>query len=191
MPSAVRVGTRQSRRHRFLGRDRSFSLPRAGSALSKSFAECPTNGSRQRLLCRPFFPRVAIAECGTQQSLCRVYLGLCRVLQALGKAPESSSGTFTRPNNVHATERFGLACRDSSRSHTPTIHGVALLVVVLVTPSFRVLSDRAPDLGELVTRALISQSHTSLKGSEEAIHSRRTDSPIACDYIMAMTYLST
>ena len=38
-----------------------------------------------------FFSRVAIAECGTRQSLCRVYFGLCRVPQTLGKVPVSRS----------------------------------------------------------------------------------------------------
>jgi len=73
LPSTVRVGTRQSRCHRFLRRDGSFSLPSAVSALGKSFAECPTNGSRQRLLCQLFFP-----ECPLPSA-------------ALGKAPESCS----------------------------------------------------------------------------------------------------
>jgi len=94
-------------------------------------------------------------------------------LKNLEPIKEHDVYTF-HPNNIRATERFSLACRDSLHSHTPMIHGVALLVVVLVTPSFEVLSNRAPDLDEPVTRALISQSRASLKGSREPIRSRRT-----------------
>ena len=67
------------------------SLPSAFPALGKGFAECPTKNTRQRLLCRLIFCRVPFAEYGTQQSLCRVYFGLCRVPQALGKLPVSNS----------------------------------------------------------------------------------------------------
>ena len=70
-----------------------FSLPSAGSgrhsakdffkkrgkallsailALGKAFAECPTNGTRQRTLRRMRLCRLLFAECGTRQSLCRV-----------------------------------------------------------------------------------------------------------------------
>ena len=56
-----------------------FSLPSVRSTLGKGFVECPTNDTRQRRLCRLFFLRVAFAECSARQSLCRVFLSLCRV----------------------------------------------------------------------------------------------------------------
>ena len=61
---------------------------------------CPTTGNRVFAECNFFCRGLKIghsaksyfAECRTRQRrLYRVYLGLCRVLQALGKAPESSS----------------------------------------------------------------------------------------------------
>ena len=52
--------------------DGQFSLPSAVLALSKAFAECPTNGTRQRTLRRMRLCRLLFAECGTRQSLCRV-----------------------------------------------------------------------------------------------------------------------
>jgi hypothetical protein len=48
---------------------------------------CP----RQRRLCRCTVYRTLFAECDTQQSLCRVFFRLCRVLQTLGKAVDSGS----------------------------------------------------------------------------------------------------
>ena len=69
---------------------RIFILPSAFLALGKGFTECPTKSTRQRLFCRLILCRVPFAECGTRQSLCRVYFGLYRVPTALGKAPVSS-----------------------------------------------------------------------------------------------------
>ena len=100
LPSACRVGTRQSDRQRARRRDGHFSLPSAPVALGKAFAECPIKDTRQRGLCRLIFsmcslPSAALgkgfAECRTRQRLCRVQFGLCRVPQALDKEPESSS----------------------------------------------------------------------------------------------------
>jgi len=48
-------------------------------ALGKAFAECPINDTRQRALCRQDFYGALFAECYTRQSLCQVFLGLCRV----------------------------------------------------------------------------------------------------------------
>jgi hypothetical protein len=48
---------------------------------------CP----RQIRLCRCTVCRTLFAECDTQQSLCRVFFRLCRVLQTLGKAVDSGS----------------------------------------------------------------------------------------------------
>ena len=90
LPSACRVGTRQSDRQRDRRRDGRFSLPSVPGALGKTFAECPIKDTRQRGLCRSNFCRVFFAECRTRQRLCRVQFGLCRVPQALGKEPKSS-----------------------------------------------------------------------------------------------------
>ena len=54
-------------------------------------SQCPIKGTRQRGLCRSIFCRVFFAECRTRQRLCQVQFDLCRVPQALGKEPESSS----------------------------------------------------------------------------------------------------
>ena len=51
-----------------------FSLPSAVMALGKSFAECPTCGTRQRSLCREGICRQLFVECSTRQRLCRVQL---------------------------------------------------------------------------------------------------------------------
>jgi hypothetical protein len=54
-----------------------FSLPSAPWHSANIFAECPTKSTRQRSLCR----------C----TVCRVFLRLRRVLQALGEAIDSGS----------------------------------------------------------------------------------------------------
>ena len=64
------------------------SLPRfsaffcRGSALAhgKGFAVCPINGTRQTTPLPTSECRVLFVVCGTRQSLCRVHIGLCRVL---------------------------------------------------------------------------------------------------------------
>jgi hypothetical protein len=68
-----------------------FSLPSAPWHSTNLFAECPRKSTRQRRLCRCTVCRAFFAECDTRQSLCRVFLRLCRVLWTLGKAPVSSS----------------------------------------------------------------------------------------------------
>jgi hypothetical protein len=68
-----------------------FSLPSALWHSAKRFAECPRKSTRQRSLCRCSLCRVFFAECDTRQSLCRVFLRLRRVIQALGKAIDSVS----------------------------------------------------------------------------------------------------
>jgi hypothetical protein len=68
-----------------------FSLPSALWHSAKSFAECPTKSTRQRRLCRCTVCRAFFVKCYTRQSLCRVFLRLRRVLQALGKAIDSGS----------------------------------------------------------------------------------------------------
>jgi hypothetical protein len=60
-------------------------------ALGKVCVECPKKSTRQRRLYRCTVCRALFAECDTRQRLCRVFLRLCRVLQALGKAVESAS----------------------------------------------------------------------------------------------------
>jgi hypothetical protein len=59
-----------------------------------SYCKCPRKSTRQRRLCRCTMCRALFVECDTQQSLCRVFLSLCRVLQALGKAVGSGSGCY-------------------------------------------------------------------------------------------------
>ena len=81
-PAAVSVTRRRNGR---------FSLPSALWHSAKRFAECPRKSTRQRRLCRCTVCRAFFAECHTRQSLCRVFLRLCRVLRALGKAPVSGS----------------------------------------------------------------------------------------------------
>ena len=66
--------------------DVGFFLPSADVTLGKGFTEYSICGTRQRNLCQLLF-----AECGIRQSLYRVYFGLCRVPQALGKLLVSSS----------------------------------------------------------------------------------------------------
>jgi hypothetical protein len=68
-----------------------FSLPSALWHSAKKFAECPRKNTRQRRLCRCTVCRAFFAECHTRQRLCRVFLRLHRVLQALGKAIDSGS----------------------------------------------------------------------------------------------------
>jgi hypothetical protein len=72
-----------------------FSLPSALWHSAKRFVECPIKSTRQRSLCRCSLCRVFFAECDTRQSLCRVFLRLRRVLQALGKAIDSGSDTLS------------------------------------------------------------------------------------------------
>jgi hypothetical protein len=68
-----------------------FSLSSALWHSAKRFAECPRKSTRQRRLCRCTVCRAFFDECNTWQSLCRVFLRLRRVLQALGKAIDSGS----------------------------------------------------------------------------------------------------
>jgi hypothetical protein len=70
-----------------------FSLPSALWHSANHFTECPRKSTRQRRLCRCTVCRALFNECDTRQSLCRVFLRLCRVLQALGKADDSGSVT--------------------------------------------------------------------------------------------------
>jgi hypothetical protein len=68
-----------------------FSLPSAPWHSANIFGECPRKSTRQRSLCRCTVCRAFFAECYTRQSLCRVFLRLHRVLQALGEAIDSGS----------------------------------------------------------------------------------------------------
>ena len=68
-----------------------FFLPRVGSALGKAVAECSMKSTRQRAFCRQKLCRVRYAVGGTRQSRCRVFIVLCRVPPALGKAAEPGS----------------------------------------------------------------------------------------------------
>jgi len=60
-----------------VGHAPTFFLPRAVSALGKVFAECPTENTRQRAVCRQILYRVMFVEGGSLQTLCRVLFGLC------------------------------------------------------------------------------------------------------------------
>jgi hypothetical protein len=77
-------------------RDGDFSLPS-----TKFFTECPTKSIRQRGRCRCTVRRAFFAECYTRQRL-------CRLLQALGKAVDSGSGS--QPTAVffiaHRSQQF-------------------------------------------------------------------------------------
>jgi hypothetical protein len=57
-------------------------------------------GFADALFAEPSLPSAtfgkAFAECDTRQSLCRVFLRLCRVLRALGKAPVSGSACMSK-----------------------------------------------------------------------------------------------
>jgi hypothetical protein len=68
-----------------------FSLPSALWHSTNLFAECPRKSTRQRRLCRCTVCRALFADCDTRQRLCRAFLRLCRVLQALGKVVDSGS----------------------------------------------------------------------------------------------------
>jgi hypothetical protein len=83
-----------------------FSLTSAPWHSANLFAECPRKSTRQRRLCRCTMCRAFFAECDTRQSLCRVFLRLCRVLQALGKYGDSGSVNLKNilklePDNLH------------------------------------------------------------------------------------------
>ena len=74
--------------YRHTAKAAAMSLPRfsaffyRGSALAhgKGFAVCPINGTQQTTPFPTSECRVLFAVCGTRQSLCRVHIGLCRVL---------------------------------------------------------------------------------------------------------------
>ena len=87
LPRAPGDGPRQRLRPRRRRRDGCFSLPSAGPALSKGFAECPIKGLRQR----PSSPTQ-----NSPRALCRGLMGLCRGPQALGKEAASSSVLHVR-----------------------------------------------------------------------------------------------
>jgi hypothetical protein len=99
-----------------------FSLPSATWHSANLFAECPRKSTRQRRLCRCTVCRALFAECDTRQSLCRVFLRLCRVLQAHGKGGDSGSErrlpneawlwlTDGKPARVMQSGRSGYMCR--------------------------------------------------------------------------------
>jgi hypothetical protein len=94
-------------------RNECFSLPSVPWHSANLFAECPRKNTRQRRFCRCIVCRAFFAECDTQQSLCRVLLRLCRVLQALGKGGDSGSASSAQ----HFLDGFGVSCH---------IHNVAI-----------------------------------------------------------------
>ena len=71
-----------------------YFLRSVGLALGNVFAECSTKNTRQRNVCRLCVRRVPFAECNTRQRICRVYIGLCRVPEALGKEAVSGSDSI-------------------------------------------------------------------------------------------------
>jgi hypothetical protein len=73
-----------------------FSLPSAPWHSANLFVECPRKSTRQRRLCQCTVCRAFFVECDTRQSLCRVFLRLCRVLQALGKGGDSGSVSYMK-----------------------------------------------------------------------------------------------
>jgi hypothetical protein len=95
-------------------------LPSAPRHSAKIFAECPKKSTRQRSLCRCTVCRAFFAECYTWQSLCRVFLRLRRVPEALGEEVDSGSATrgrdtiFTQWNSRHACFTTGW-CRRTAK----------------------------------------------------------------------------
>jgi hypothetical protein len=119
-------------------RNSRFSLPSATWHSANIFAECPTKSTRQRSLCRCTVCRAFFAECHTRQSLCRVFLRLRRVLQALGEAIDSGSvpstlhiPAATRPPS-HAASGSGEMSH-FGRFGPPPIHDTYSLLVLNVT----------------------------------------------------------
>jgi hypothetical protein len=84
-----------------------FSLPSVLWHSANRFAECPRKSTRQRRLCRYTVCRALFAECDTQQTLWRVFLRLCRVLQALDKAVDSGSDMWCECRRPHANQIVG------------------------------------------------------------------------------------
>jgi hypothetical protein len=83
LPSAVRQTLGKDVVSVTRRRNGCFSLPSAREQVlgKEGFCRCT--------VCRALF-----AECDTQQSLCRVFLRLCQVLQALGKVVGSGSVSY-------------------------------------------------------------------------------------------------
>ena len=102
------LDTWQSRRHGGTHRHGDFSLPSVRLALGKGFAECPIKCTWQRGLCRSTVYRAPFAECNSQQTICRVYIGLCRVPEALGK--EAASGSDLLGDIKGQTEQLRVIC---------------------------------------------------------------------------------
>jgi hypothetical protein len=75
-----------------------FLCPSALWHSANPFAECLRKSTRQRRLCRCTVCQALFVECDTRQRVCRVFLRLCRVLQALGKAGDSGSDELCQIN---------------------------------------------------------------------------------------------
>jgi hypothetical protein len=60
----------------------------------QSLCRVPEKSTRQRRFYRCTVCQALFAECDTRQRLCRVFLRLCRVLQPLDKAVDSSSVSY-------------------------------------------------------------------------------------------------
>jgi hypothetical protein len=91
LPSAVRQTLGKDAVSVTRRRNGCFSLPSVLWHSANHFAECPRKSIRQRRLCRCIVYRAHFAECNIRQRRCRVFLRLCRVLQAFGKAVDSGS----------------------------------------------------------------------------------------------------
>jgi hypothetical protein len=95
--------------------------------LGKVFVECLIKSTRQRSRCRCTVRRALFTKCHTRQSCCRVFIGLCRVLQALSKASDSGS-EGSRPC-APQRDAVALMPRGIRRRDRCTPHGAAAVCV--------------------------------------------------------------
>jgi hypothetical protein len=66
-------------------------LCRVPSGTRQSLCRVPDKKYSTKNLCRCTVRRALFVECDTRQRLCQVFFRVCRVLHALGKAPDSGS----------------------------------------------------------------------------------------------------
>jgi hypothetical protein len=76
--------------------------------------------AREKVLDKEVFADALFAECYTRQSLCRVFLRLRRVLQALDEAIDSGSASAKRPYG-HSRMREGAQPHHTNYSYTRTV----------------------------------------------------------------------
>jgi hypothetical protein len=116
------------------------------SAVTTAFLCRVLSGTRQRglpsdrekALGKEGFADVLFAECHTRQSLCRVFLRLCRVLQALGKAIDSGSA-FCSARSFPCTPRIHRPRATGHRkiASATDIRGSKLYILYVPGPTCR------------------------------------------------------